>query len=79
MPRKPSEHAERDATEWMARELQDKAEPSVLAALARDQSVTSEMSSRERKEIASGRIMNSETARRLAAQIARDQDRRRTR
>ncbi len=70
--------AEADATAFMTREIAEKAEPHVLRALSKDVAASAGLSSKERRELESGRV-SSETAAKLSANAARDLENRRRR
>jgi hypothetical protein len=74
----PDEKREQDATDWMTREIADKAEPAVLAALARDSAANVGLTDRERSEMREGRV-SPEAARKIAQNTARDLENRRRR
>ena len=67
----PDEKREQDATDWMTREIADKAEPAVLAALARDSAANVGLTDRERSEMREGRV-SPEAARKIATGLVID-------
>lgn len=72
------EKREQDATDWMTKEIADKAEPAILRALARDSAANVGLTDRERGEMREGRV-SPETARKIAQNTARDLENRRRR
>lgn len=72
------DQAEREATAFIANEIATKAEPHVLAALAKDAAASSGLTTREKRELERGRV-SPETAAKISVNAARDLENRKRR